>query len=206
MRFFTLLVILSCAASAYAALPLDAYRIETLVANQTETARNEAIKAHLADVIVRVAGDAHIVQNPLVSEAINNASSYLQQFSYVSDKENKASTSPILVLTYSATAIDKLILQTRTSTSVNTSQKDFLVRVIDAQDFAAFKQIQSYFKSIALIKRSELRSTNKDSLEFSLTVDGDAEALTQALVAGNKLHLADKTDINTSLLQFRWQR
>ena len=205
MRFFTFWVIFFCTLPSYAALSADVYRIEFPVADQTEVVRNNAIKAHLADVIVRVAGDAQILQNTLVSEAINNAPSYLQQFSYTSDTENKTLNSLILVLTYSSQAIDKLLMQARISTTANSAQAELVIRIDDVQDFASFKQVQSYLKGLAFIRRCDLRSTNKDSLEFSVTVDGGIDVLTQAFAAGNKLLLAN-TEVPGSVLQFRWQR
>ena len=67
---------------------LDVYRMETVVANQSEAERVKAAKATFGDVILRVTGDAIALQHPLIRQAINEAPNYLLRFNYAWEFEN----------------------------------------------------------------------------------------------------------------------
>lgn len=180
-------------ASTWAQQPVDIYRVEAPVANQSEAERTAAAKATLGDVIVRVmGGDASALGNPLVRQAISDAPNYLAKFSYASDKT--------LVLNYSPLAITRLLQQAQLLAPASSAA--FQVQVTNVQDFASFKQVQVYLKSVAVIRRVELASVNKDTLLFNLTLEGDAELLKTSLAAGGKLQLDNSQN---SPLSYRWQ-
>jgi uncharacterized protein len=181
--------------SAWAQSPLDAYRVEAEVANQSELERVKAAKANLGEVITRVLGDSAALQHPLVREAINDAPNYLSKFSYSSDTT--------LVLNYSPQAIQTL-LQRAQLIAVNASTASGLtVYVVGVQDFTAFKQVQLYLKTIGVVRNVNLVSVDKDVLQFNLLLDGDEQLLTTTIAAGNRLQLVEGDPQQP--LSFRWQ-
>jgi hypothetical protein len=174
--------------------PVDIYRVEAPVADQSETERTAAAKANLGDVIVKVlGGDTSALGNPIVRQAINEAPNYLAKFSYLSDKT--------LVLNYSPLAITRLLQQAQLMAPASSAA--FQLQVNNVQDFASFKQVQAYLKTIAVIRRVELASVNKDALLFNLILEGDAELLKTSLAAGGKLQLDSSV---TAPLSYRWQQ
>jgi len=73
--------------AAYADKAIDLYTADVLVINQTSAVRNRAAVNELASVFVRMSGSRGVLQNPVVSNAIKNASRYVDQFSYRSTNQ-----------------------------------------------------------------------------------------------------------------------
>jgi len=176
---------------AWAQQPADVYRVEVPVANQSDAEREAAAKATLGEVLVRVTGDSSVILHPMVRDAINDAPNYLAKFSYTSEKS--------LVLNYSPQAIKTLLQKAQVLAS---SIGQLEIKVVGVKDFAAFKQVQAYLKTVAVVRRAELVSVNNDSMLFNLTVDGDAALLKTTLAVTNRLQPLDDT---ASSLSFRWQ-
>lgn len=204
-----IVLLLSCIGfCARAEQHLDAYRVETVVANQSEAERINAAKATMGDVIVKVTGDIASLQHPLVSQAINGAPDYLQQFSYGSDRDKSDGVK--LILTYSPQAIENLLRQAQLPVwpgdGVKSSQT-LTIRIENIRDFTAYKQVQSYLKTITVIRRSELLSVNKDVLVFNIILDGDVTALKNALDIDKKLQMNESTVDGTQSNQvtLHWQ-
>jgi len=206
-------LLLSCIGfCARAEQHIDAYRVETVVANQSEAERIAAAKATLGDVIVKVTGDAASLQQPLVRQAIDNAPDYLQQFSYSADRDKNPNDEVKLILTYSSQAIETLLRRSQLPVWPNNGVKDsqtLSIRIENVKDFNAFKQVQSYLKTVTVIRRSELLSVNKDVLVFTLTLEGDAAALKNALDVDKKLQInesvVDGAQSQSTQLLFHWQ-
>lgn len=210
VRLLILLWLNIWALSTLAQASVDVYRAELQVADQSESERIGAAKATFGDVIVRVTGDVNALQHPLIREAINNAPNYLLQFSYVSERESTPQDGLKLVLNYSSQAIEKLLRDAQL-VSLNAPQ-GVMLQVTHVQSFADFKQVQAYLKNVAIIRRSELVSTHKDTLLFNLTLTGDAALLRETLNASGKLQASDVITGDTSnlsiqpvSLSFRWQ-
>jgi hypothetical protein len=181
--------------SAWAQSPLDAYRVEAEVVNQSEGERVKAAKANLGEVITRVLGDSAALQHPLVREAVNDAPNYLSKFSYSSDTT--------LVLNYSPQAIQTLLQRAQLIAATASTANGLTLYVVDVQDFTAFKQVQLYLKSIAVVRNVNLVSVEKDVLQFNLLLDGDEQLLKTTLAAGNRLLFVEGDA--TDALSFRWQ-
>ena len=208
---FVIALLLSCIGfCAQAEQHLDAYRVETVVANQSEAERIAAAKVAFGDVIVKVTGDAASLQHPLVSQAINGAPDYLQQFSYGADADKNTNNGVKLILTYSPQAIEGLLRQAQLPIWPNSTVKDsqaVVVRIEHVQDFTAFKQVQSYLKTVTVIRRAELLSVNKDALVFNVLLDGDVAALKTALDVDKKLQANEPVveGVPSNQLTLRWQ-
>lgn len=186
-----LFVVWFLAAGAWAQQPADPYRVETNVANQSEAERESAAKATLGEVLVRVTGDSSVLLHPAVRDAINDAPDYLAKFSYNSDTS--------LVLIYSPQAIKSLLQKAQVLAS-NVGQLD--IKVVGVKDFTAFKQVQSYLKAVAVVRKADLVSVTNDTMSFNLTVDGDAALFKSTVALTNKLVPLDES---ASPLSFRWQ-
>lgn len=181
--------------NAWAQSPLDAYRVEAEVANQSEGERVKAAKANFGEVITRVLGDSAALQHPLVREAINDAPNYLSKFSYSSDTT--------LVLNYSPQAIQTLLQRAQLIAANASTASGLTVYVVDVQDFTAFKQVQLYLKTIGVVRNVNLVSVDKDVLQFNLLLDGDEQLLKTTIAAGNRLQLVEGDPQQP--LSFRWQ-
>ncbi len=201
-RLLVLLVLNVLIMNALAEPQADIYRVEIMVADQSEAERVKAAKATFGEVISRVTGDPSALQNPQILAAINSAPNYLMRFNYASDRDEKnvkdvkavdvvktgdaaktsdsSKTSMIkndvrLILNFSPQAVEKLLRDAQLSQKL--SQQKMLIQVTNVQDFTTYKQVQAYLKTVAMIRHSDLVSANKDSLVFSVLVDGDANAL-----------------------------
>jgi Uncharacterized protein conserved in bacteria (DUF2066) len=196
--------------------PVDAYRVEVMVANQSEAERNLAAKATLGNVIVGVAGDVNVLLHPLVHEAIENAPNYVARFNYVSEREKKTpvnapkeSNQPQqtlkLVLSYSPAAIQNVLREARLS--VNSGQQGLVLQVVNVRDLVSFKQVQAYLKTLNLISSSELISVNKDVMLFNITLEKELAELKNALTQNPSWELDETLSMDTSApqLSFRWK-
>lgn len=181
--------------SVFAQQAVDAYRVEASVANQSEAERIAAAQATMGNVIALVLGNTAGLQHPLVQQAIKDAPNYLAKFSYSSEKT--------IVLNYSPKAIQTLLQQAQLIAATATTAQSVTLHVVDVKDFAAFKQVQAYLKTVGVIRNLSLVSVDKDVLQFNLLLDGDEQLLKTTLGAGNKLQMV-AGDAQRPL-SFRWQ-
>lgn len=181
--------------SVFAQQAVDAYRVEATVANQSEAERVAAAQANMGNVISLVLGNTSGLQNPLVQQAIKDAPNYLAKFSYSSEKT--------IVLNYSPKAIQTLLQQAQLIAANATTAQSVTLYVVDVKDFAAFKQVQAYLKTVGVIRNLTLVSVDKDVLQFNLLLDGDEQLLKTSLSASNKLQVVAGEAQRP--LSFRWQ-
>jgi hypothetical protein len=174
---------------------VDAYRVEATVANQSEAERVAAAQANMGNVISLVLGNTAGLQHPLVQQAIKDAPNYLAKFSYSAEKT--------IVLNYSPKAIQTLLQQAQLIAATATTAQSVTLFVMDVKDFAAFKQVQAYLKTVGVIRNLTLVSVDKDVLQFNLLLDGDEQLLKTSLGASNKLQMV-AGDAQRPL-SFRWQ-
>lgn len=95
---------------------VDLYSVSQLVIDQSVGLRQQATAKGLATVLVRVSGRKDTLSHPLVREAVTQATSYLNQYSYSSTDETitiAGSSRPAsqLLLQYSSTSIQRLLQQ-----------------------------------------------------------------------------------------------
>ena len=84
-----------------------------------------------------------------------------------------------------------------------TTAQGLTLYVTDVKDFAAFKQVQTYLKTVGVIRKLTLVSVEKDILQFHLLLDGDEQLLKTTLGASHKLQFV--ADDAQRPLSFRWQ-
>lgn len=191
---FSLLSV-SLSLSAWAQSGIDTYRVEANVANQSDAERIAAVKANLGDVITRVAGDSAALQHPMVRQALSEAPNYLSKFSYTSDKT--------IVLNYSPQAIQTLLQKAQIMAAPASAAQGSKLYVTGVNDFASFKQVQAYLKTVGMIRSLSLHSVEKDVMQFDLILEGDERMLATTLSAAGRLQpVAGDTKES---LTFRWQ-
>ncbi len=213
VRLVVLLLLNIWALSATAEQQLDVYRVETIVANQSEAERVNAAKATFGDVILRLTGgDVAALQHPLIHQAINDAPNYLLRFNYTSERDTtfpnavKPASGIKLILNYSPQAVEKLLRDAQLLQKP--TQQKIIIQITNVQDFTAFKQAKAYLKTVAMIRHSELLSTSKDILVFNVIIDGDITLLKSTLELNAKWQLLESTtdtSIQPLQLNFRWQ-
>jgi hypothetical protein len=110
MKFFPLSLLLaySVLCSMVSAEPLnDLYKVVVPVASQSSADLRTASGAGLATVFIRMSGRADTLQSPLIKQAMGNAQSYLQQYSYTRVRDpNDGSEQLNLVLDFEPGQVD----------------------------------------------------------------------------------------------------
>ena len=109
-------IVLSCAATA--GQKVDIYRADALVTSQSESERNNAARAMLGELVVRVSGQRSALNHPAIKAARPKAQNYLFGFSYKSSSEKitvDGKTVPAmgLQLDYAPQAIEKLLRESQ---------------------------------------------------------------------------------------------
>ncbi|MGA9341985.1 MAG: DUF2066 domain-containing protein [Rhodanobacteraceae bacterium] len=105
-----LLILLAAALPPARALAPASYTGEAPAASQSEADRDAALKAALAGVVEKIAGDAGIVSRPDVARAIEQAPRYVLQYQYRRDTATDV-TAPglILVAQFDQSAVDSML-------------------------------------------------------------------------------------------------
>ena len=104
------LIVGLCSGLAHAAG--SPYTGEVPVASQGDADRADGLKAALAQVVVRVAGDAAVLSRPEVANAIGEAERYVQQFQYRQDvvtDNGQPQVQLTLVAEFDHDAVDRLL-------------------------------------------------------------------------------------------------
>jgi hypothetical protein len=192
---YLLLLVWFCAAMAMAQ-QADMYRVEVTVKDQSDAERTLAAAAALGDVVARVSGSAESLQHPLIQQALTNAPSYISKFNYPSDTT--------LVLNFAPAAVQALLTRAQIGSPAANSSQGIVLTVVDVEDFSAFKQVQSYLKTLSMVRRVELVAVEGAVMRVSVLLDADAEQLKASLAESNRLQLV--TDAGAEPLRFRWQR
>ena len=114
-RFLVALVMLVANVIAFPLMAAPAtYSGESPVANQTEAARSGALKTALADVVIRLSGDAGILARDDVAKAVAAADKYVLQYRYrnetvTDDSTGGAGQQLVLVAEFDSNAVDRML-------------------------------------------------------------------------------------------------
>jgi hypothetical protein len=107
-RLTLLLFAAACAVAHAGAL----YTAQVPVASQADEERGAALKAAMAQVIVKVSGDAAIVSKPEIAKAIASADKYVQQYQYAQEvvSENGQPQARLnLIAQFDRDGVDRLV-------------------------------------------------------------------------------------------------
>jgi|GEM_PF-923858 len=127
---------------AHADQTIDLYSAEVLVINQTSAVRNKAAINELSDVFIRMSGSNEVLQNSAVREAINNASRYIDEFSYRSTNSTltlagKEYNASLLKLNFTPSPLEA-ILREQNLPFWPTNRPEILVWMAQASDGQAY--------------------------------------------------------------------
>lgn len=107
LRLFTLLGALLLSGAVMAAEVERIYEAEIPVAGQQNDARRQAMRAGLAEVLVRVTGNSAVVQDSAFADLLGNASRYVQQYRY---RAAPSAGAPLLLwMSFDANAINQAL-------------------------------------------------------------------------------------------------
>jgi hypothetical protein len=107
-RLTLLLFAAACAVAHAGAL----YTAQVPVASQADEERGAALKAAMAQVVVKVSGDAAIVGKPEIAKAIASADKYVQQYQYAQEVVTENGQPQVrlnLVAQFDRDGIDRLV-------------------------------------------------------------------------------------------------
>jgi len=165
---------------AHAGQLVNVYRAEVLVKTQAEAERNEAARATLGQVIVRVSGQLSALDNPIVQSAVKKAQNYLFGFTYQSSnqkitEDGKVYPAVSLQLNYSPQAIEHLLRQAQLP--IWPAQRPKVLVWLVAKDQAGLHLVPEPTALAALQAQAIYRGlpviTPKMDLEDSLSLTGD---------------------------------
>lgn len=101
---------------SHAQKTVDIYILDELVVNQSPEVRRKAASEALKTVLIRLSGDNKINQSPKLKSAINNATDYLDRYSYQSTDKTLTiagakQSATLLSMQFSANALKALLKQ-----------------------------------------------------------------------------------------------
>jgi hypothetical protein len=114
-KFFALALFLASVSVAHGAIVQGLYEAEKVVSSQSKSARVEAMKSALTEVLAKVTGRPDINTVPDVATALDKARNYVQQYRYHKIPENSylnteaAAGSQIIWIRFDERAINKLL-------------------------------------------------------------------------------------------------
>jgi hypothetical protein len=110
-----LVLLLSLTSSVVSAERLiDIYTDTQLVLDQSTNLRQQAMRASLATVFIRVTGDSEVINRPMIQEALSTTSAYVSQYRYANTDEVITIAGAVrpaqqLWLEFSQSAIERLL-------------------------------------------------------------------------------------------------
>ncbi|MGD8568171.1 MAG: DUF2066 domain-containing protein [Gammaproteobacteria bacterium] len=114
-KFFALVMFFAVVSIAHGAVVHGLYESEKVVANQSGSARQEAMKNGLTEVLAKVTGRPDVNTVPSVASALEKPSRYVQQYRYKKIPENSylnteaAAGSQIIWIRFDEKAINRLL-------------------------------------------------------------------------------------------------
>ena len=196
------LILLVVGALAHAA---GLYTGQVPVTSQADEERGGALKAALAQVVVKVSGDASIVNRPDVAKAIAAADKFVQQYQYAQDvvTENGQPQAHLsLVAQFDRDAIDRLVADagSRAATAEGAAAAAAAPEAPQSGTYriwvSGVASAEDYARLIGSLRRNELlrgvqiEQARGDGLQLKLDAAASLARLLDALGAG-PLHVVN---------------
>ena len=174
------------------------YTAQVPVASQADEERGAALKAAFAQVVVKVSGDAAIVNKPDVAKAIAAADKYVQQYQYTQDvaTENGQPQARLnLVAQFDREAVDRLIADA-TGVSRQPSGDTAQAAPPEAQSgtyrvwVSGIASAEDYARLIGSLRRNELlrglqvEQARGDGVQLRLDAASSLPRLLESLASG----------------------
>lgn len=171
------------------------YTGQAPVNSQADDERAEALKTALAQVMVKLSGDAAVLTKPPIAKAVANAARYVQQYQYVQNVVPDAGQSQPrlnLVAQFDRSAIDRLLHDvsldhsggdtTQTAAEVQSgSYRVWVSGVNSAEDYAHLIGSLSRNELVRSVRAEQARG---DGVQLKLDVSGPLPRLLDSLVTG----------------------
>jgi len=172
------------------------YTGEVPVASQADAERSEALKAALAQVIVRLSGDATVLTKPEVAKAVAGAEHYVQQYQYAQDivtEGGQPQARLTLQAQFDRDAVDQLLRDLGLARAggdasapafVDTRPQTFRLWV------GGVRSAESYARLVGTLSRNELvrgvqaLQARGDGVELKVDVIGPLPRLLDSLAGG----------------------
>lgn len=174
------------------------YSGEAPVASQSEAERSEALKTALADVVIRLSGDAGVLARGDVARAVAEAGRYVLQYQYRRDVGADAAGAPqvrlTLVAEFDSAAVDRMLASLGLAGGAPVAEADvpsgplrvWIAGIHSAMDYA--RAIGSLERN-SLVREVRVTETRDDGMLVELTTTvGPARSL-EALDAQGTLTL-----------------
>jgi hypothetical protein len=193
LRCFTaIFLVLAALAPATSRAGTSLYTGQVPVNSQAEGERIEALKAALAQVVVKLAGDTAVLAKPEVAKAVAHAERYVQQYQYTQDVATDA-TQPVrlsLIAQFDRNAVDQLVhglvhgdedsAQTAAETQSG-SYRVWVSGVSSAEDYARLIGSLSHNELVRSVQAEQARG---DGVQLKLDVSGSLSRLLESLATG----------------------
>jgi len=198
-RLAAALILLAVGALVHAA---GLYTGQVPVTSQADEERGGALKAALAQVVVKVSGDAGIVNRPDVAKAIAAADKYVQQYQYAQDVVTDNGQPQVhlsLVAQFDRDAIDRLVAaggaapaETAGAAAAPEAPQSGTYRVWvsgvgSAEDYA---RLMGSLRRNELLRGVQVEQARGDGLQLKLDAAASLARLLDALGAG-PLHVVN---------------
>ncbi len=174
------------------------YTGQVPVNSQSEADRSEALKAALAQVLVKLAGDNAVLNKPEVAKAVAGAERYVQQYQYTHDAGADAGQPRLnLVAQFDRNALDQLLRdlglghvggdaqQAAADTPAATYQPGsyhvWVSGVNSAEDYARLIGSLSHNELVRGVQAEQARG---DGIQLKLDVTGPLSRLLDSLATG----------------------
>jgi hypothetical protein len=176
------------------------YTGQAAVASQSDADRAEGLKNALAQVVMRVSGDAGALARPEVAKAVAGAERYVQQFQYQQDSVTDSSGQPqvrlTLVAQFDRDAVDHLLRDFGLIKDAAPTEQAQTAAVADASPgihrlwVGGVRTPQDYARVIGALSGSEtvrdvqVELARGDGMQLRVTTAGSLARLLDALNAG----------------------
>lgn len=194
----TLLLFAAACALAHAG---GLYTAQVPVASQADEERGAALKAALAQVVVKVSGDAAIVNKPEVAKAIAAADKYVQQYQYAQEVATENGQPQVrlnLVAQFDRDAVDRLIAEAAGSSrpaagdaaqaapeTQSGTYRVWVSGIASAEDYA---RLIGALRRNDLLRGLQVEQARGDGLQLRLDAASSLPRLLESL-AGGPVHV-----------------
>ncbi len=192
MRLHGFLIRLAWLAGCVAAAPISAaglYTGEAPVTSQSEGERAEALKAALAQVLVKVGGDNAILARPEIAKAVAGAERFVQQYQYTQNV-GEGGQSPArftLVAQFDRDAVDQLIAGAgkRDAAAVaDTKPQSYRVWVGGVTSADAYARLIGMLSHNELVRGLQAEQARNDGVELRIDTIGPLQRVLDSLGNG----------------------
>lgn len=179
------------------------YSGEAPVASQSEAERTEALKSALADVVMRVSGDAGVLSRSDVANAVANAGRYVLQYQYRRD----VGTDPVsgalqvhttLVAQFDRNAVDQMLATLglrgeRTPVAFDTTPSEAKVWISGIGSAEDYARLLGYLGHQPMLRETRPMQARGDGLLLRLSLMGGLPRFVEEVDHEGTLRLVNET-------------